>query len=311
MRHGMLAAWLVGLLAATPLSAQQPTPTGPPDSPPCPAPVAISASQVHATVPDVVGPAEAEPWQTAWGLVGLRGIPAGVRTAPNGLEYHPNFSLDVSLNGWIWRGHGLYGFADMRLWGEKGEYGVTNSRDGWLGTSKREFDLSGGVAWNYTGPWELRAFGYTGNNLNRGDNPVTPAGFTDGFGLENRYYLSPEYAKLGQTGFDVTRATFVSIGYLPSKELVGNDGQTFRPGMTLRAYLTYGLWDWPAYVFGDATYISDQSFQPRLLLLDVGVAARPIRPCRQWEFRTGVESTADFHVRNAQSLWYVSVRYIF
>ena len=93
----------------------------------------------------------------------------------------------------------------MRLWGQRGEDGVTNGRDGFLGTSKREFDLAGGAAWNYTGFWELRAFGYTQNNLNRGTDLVTPSGFQDGFGLENRYYLSPEYANLGQTGFDGER----------------------------------------------------------------------------------------------------------
>jgi hypothetical protein len=225
--------------------------------------------------------------------------------------YHPNFSLDLDSNLWVWRSQGLYLFADMRLWGEKGEYGVNNGRDGFMGTSKREFDLSGGAAWNYYGPWEVRAFGYTGNNLNRGSSLVTPAGFTDGFGVENRRYLSPAYAKLGQTGFDVTKATFLSIGYLPTKVLVGNDGHAFKPGLTLRAYLTYDLWDWPVYLFGDATSISERSFQPRLLLFDVGAAARPFPSCRQWEFRSGVENTGDFRDHNVQNLWYVSARFIF
>jgi hypothetical protein len=219
--------------------------------------------------------------------------------------------MDLDFNCWVWRSQGLYLFADMRLWGEKGEFGVTNGRDGWLGTSKREFDLSGGAAWHYAGPWEVRAFGYTQNNLNRGTNLVTPAGFSDGFGLENRYYLSQEYAKLGQAGFDVARATFVSVGYYPSKTLVGNDGQSFSPGLMLRAYLTCNLWDWPCYAFGDATYISERSFQPKLLLFDVGFAVRPFSSCRQMEFRLGAENTADFQVGNVQNLWYASLRYVF
>jgi hypothetical protein len=197
------------------------------------------------------------------------------------------------------------------LWGETGEYNVTNSRDGWLGTSKREFDLSGGAAWNYSGPWEARAFGYTQNNLNRGVSPLAPSGFTDGFGMENRYYLSPEYAKLGQTGFDVAKAPFLSFGYYPSKDMVGNDGQTFAPGLMLRAYLTYDLWDWPLYLFGDATYISERSFRPKLLRCDAGIAARPFHSCQQWEFRLGAENTADFQARDVQNLWYASLRYIF
>ena len=234
-----------------------------------------------------------------------------VLEAPNGQEYHPNFSIDLDFNFWLWRSQRLYLFADARLWGEKSENDVTNGRDGAVATSKREFDLSGGVAWNYWGPWEARAFGYTWNNLNRGNSPVKPTGFDDGFGLENRYYLSQEYAKLGQTGFDVARATFVSIGYYPSKNMVGNDGRQFDPGFFLRGYLTCGFGDWPCYAFGDATFIAESSFQAKLLLFDVGFAARPFHCCRQCEFRIGVENTADFEVGNVQNLWYASVRYIF
>jgi hypothetical protein len=272
--------------------------------------VPVDAPTPAVTVEEVV-PVGAPTWQTAWGLAGLRAIPAGPKTAPNGFEYHPNFSLDLNLNIWIWRGQGLYAFTDMRLWGEKGEFRVTNPHDGAVGTSKRQFDLDGGAAWNYAGSWELRAFGYTQNNLNRGNDPLKPWGFTDGFGLENRYYLSAEYARLGQTGFDVARATFLSIGYLPSKTLVGNDGRMFKPGPTLGAYLIRDLWNWPCYVFGDAMYIGESSFRPRLLLFDVGVAARPFPSHRQWEIRLGAENTGDFQSHNVQNLWYGSLRFIF
>jgi hypothetical protein len=297
----MMLVALLGWLVAMPLSAQG---------------TVFNGNAPHSPVDDQVCPgsgtvAEEIPWQPAWGLVGLRIIPAGPKIAPNGLEYHPNFSLDLNFNFWLWRSQGLYVFSDMRLWGERGEYGVTNERDGFLGTSKREFDLSGGVAWNYTGHWEARAFGYTNNNLNRGTSEINPNGFTDGFGLENRYYLSSEYDRLGQTGFDVARATFLSFGYYPSKEMVGNDGQTFNPGLLLRAYLIYDLWDWPCYLYGDTTYISERSLHPRLLLFDVGVAVRPISSCPQCEFRLGVENTADLQVHDDLSLWYASVRYIY
>jgi hypothetical protein len=291
LRAGTVAL-LIGLLGTMPAKAQDPPP-----------------EEVY--VADDAVPAAAPAWDTVWGVVGLRAIPAGARMAPNGLEYHPNFSIDLGFNFWIWRSQGLYIFANTRLWGETGEFGVTNAHDGALGTSKREFDLDGGVAWNYAGPLELRAFGYTNNNLNRGFNLVAPAGFTDGFGIENRYYLSPEYARLGQTGFDVARASFVSIGYLPSKDLVGNDGQQFYPGLMIRGYATCDLGNWPCYVYGDATYLGDQSFQPRLLILDAGLAARPLRSHQQWELRLGAESTADLQVHNSLSLWYVSVRFNF
>ena len=313
MLRAVTVASLLGLLGPPPVPAQEIL------SPRAEATVA-SDGALPGSVLDVSTPAEtveevvpvgAPTWRTAWGLAGLRAIPAGPKTAPNGFVYHPNFSLDLNVNFWVWRSQGLYAFADMRLWGEKGEFGVTNGRDGAVGTSKRQFDLDGGAAWNYAGPWELRAFGYTQNNLNRGNDLQRPAGFTDGFGLENRFYLAAEYARLGQTGFDVARATFLSIGYLPSKVLVGNDGHTFKPGPTLRAYLIRDLWDWPCYVFGDALYIGERSFRPRLLLFDVGVAARPFRSHQQWEFRLGAENTGDFQSHNVQNLWYASLRFIF
>jgi len=314
MRRGLMAAWLLGLLGAMPLSAQETAFPAAAASPYCQLgafPDSGPAAPPQAPTPDEVAPVEALPWQTVWGLAGLRAIPAGRKEAPNGQEYHPNFSLDVDLNGWLWRSQGLYLFSDLRLWGEKGEFSVTNGRDGFMGTSKRQFDLSGGAAWNYAGPWEARAFGYTLNNLNRGKSLVAPYGFNDGFGLENRYYLSPEYAKLGQTGFDVARANFLSIGYYPSKNMVGNDGRSFKPGMLLRAYLTCDLWDWPCYLFGDATYLSERSLHPKLLLFDLGMAARPLPSCPHLELRLGAENTADFHEDNVQNLWYVSLRFIF
>ena len=322
MRRSMMLALMLGWLGAMPLSAEEPTflrvLTGPPDSQlylfpqiapdSLPLPQALPAAEVCKVEPM---PWQIAPWHSVWGLVELRIIPAGPKVAPNGEKYHPNFLMDLNFNFWIWRSQRVYMFADISLWGETGENGVTNARDGFMGTSKRQFDLSGGAAWNYAGCWEARAFGYTDNNLNRGLSLVTPNGFTDGFGMENRYYLSSEYAKLGEPGFDVARATFLSIGYYPSKDMVGNNGQTFEPGMMLRAYLIRDLWDWPCYLFGDFTYISEKSFAPRLLLFDVGAAARPFRRCQQFELRLGVDSTGDLQVHNVQNLWYASFRFIY
>jgi hypothetical protein len=246
-----------------------------------------------------------------WGVVGLRVFPAGPKVAPNGQEYHPYFSLDLDFNVWLWPSQGLYLFSDLRFWGEKAEYGVTNSHDGGLGFSKRQFDIVGGPAWNYAGPWEARITAYSLNNLNRGLDLVRPVGHLDGFAFENRYYLSPEYALLGHAGFDVTRASFLSVGYYPTKDMVGNDGVPFEPGLTLRAYLTQDIGDWPAYVFGDATFLTERSLQPRLFLFDLGVAVRPFRSCQHWEFRLGTENTGDFHTHSVLNLWYISLRCVF
>jgi hypothetical protein len=316
MHRAVALAWGLCLLAPGPLAAQQSLPreaacSGPPSGETCPLPCSVSPSPVEVSTPEEVGLDPELPWRTVWGLGALRVIPEGPRMAPNGQKYHPNFSMDLNINCWLWPRQRLYLFGDLRFWGQRGEQGVTNGRDGALGTSKREFDISGGAAWNYAGPWELRAFGYSGNNLNRGDSLVTPAGFTDGFGVENRYYLSEEYTRLGQTGFDVARAPFVSFGYYPSKEMRGNDGRLFKPGLLLRAYLIYDLGDWPVYAFGDVTFISESSFEPRLLLFDLGFAARPFRACHQLEFRLGAETTADFQGGTTNSLWYAAVRYIF
>jgi hypothetical protein len=316
MYRAVVVAGLLGLVVARPLCAQETLPPADtsrasPNQQPCPVPECVCSPDAQVSTAEGVPLAKEFDWRTAWGLLGIRIIPAGPRIAPNGNEYHPNFSMDVNINCWVWRSERVYLFADMRFWGEKGELGVTNARDGALGTSKREFDMSGGVAWNYAGPWEARVFGYSWNNLNRGDNPVTPAGFNDGFALENRYYLSPEYDKLGQAGFDVARATFLSFGYYPSKEMMGNDGRLFKPGLLLRAYVIQDLWDWPAYAFADVQYISENNLHPKLLLWDVGLAVRPFHSCKQWEVRFGVENTADIHRGNNNSLWYGSLRYIF
>ncbi|HVS37850.1 MAG TPA: hypothetical protein VMS17_19990 [Gemmataceae bacterium] len=310
------AAWLLGLLAAAPLSAPQAlgqavAPSASIDDLASPVPQPPPLPEAAAPPSDDLAKTDAPLWLAPWGVVGLRIIPDGPKVAPNGEEYHPNFSMDLDINWWIWRGERLYLFGDMRFWGEKPEFGVTNANDGFLGTSKRQFDLSGGAAWNYAGPWELRGFGYSMSNLNRGTNLVTPGGINDGGGLENRYYLSPEYADLGKPGFDVSRTSFLSFGYYPTKDMVGNDGQTFKPGLMLRAYLVQDLWDWPCYAFGDATFISERSIQPKLLLFDLGLAARPFRCCPQCEFRLGAESTADFQAADVLSLWYASIRYVF
>jgi hypothetical protein len=270
----------------------------------------VTVTSAPAPAAEQACPTGENSWQSVWGLVGLRAID-GPRIAPNGQEYHPSFSIDLNFNFWLWPSQGIYVFGDGRFWGERPEYGVTNGRDGGLGFSKREFDISGGVAWNYTGAWEARVSGYSMNNLNRGTNLITPNGVLDGALFENRYYLSEGYAKLGEPGFDVARTSFVSLGVYPTKDFVGNDGQTFTPAAMLRAYLTYDLFDWPVYAYGDATLITDRTFTPRLLLFDVGLAARPFNSWKQWEFRAGVENTADFQTSSALNLWYVSLRYVF
>ena len=79
------------------------------------------------------------------------------------------------------------------------------------------------------------------NNLNRGTSHAFPDGFKDGIAVENRFYLGAAYADMGSPGYDQARANFLSVGFLPSKSLVGGQGEDFKPAAFARGYLTYDL----------------------------------------------------------------------
>jgi hypothetical protein len=112
--------------------------------------------------------------------------------------------------------------------------------------------------------------------LNRGTSITAPAGYADGVGLENRYYLSAEYDSFGGPEFDVARAPFLGLGYYPTRELVDTRGRPFEPRPFARAYLTADLVAGRAYLFGDATLTGTRTATPKLLEVDVGAAARPL-----------------------------------
>jgi hypothetical protein len=270
----------------------------PPPSPASGPPEGLLAPPLlaEADAPPAVGP-------PVWGIVGARGYPYGDAVASNGQEFHPLFSLDFSFNLWLWRAERLYLFADTRFWGQKPGAGVTNPSQGAFDFSKREFDFDGGLAWNFAGNWEARAFAYSFNNLNRGISQVSPTGFNDGVGLEQRYYLGPAYALLGTPAFDQARATFVSAGYYPTKTMEDPAGFRFKPGPFARAYLTWDLRGERLYLYTDDQLIGDRSFGPKLLLLDAGLAARPFGSLPRLEFRvgTGTPSTCSGTTRRWES----------
>jgi hypothetical protein len=251
--------------------------------------------------------ADANPFKMVWGEVDAKLFPDAGRMAPNGVAYCPLFSLDLDMNIWLWPKQGLYLFGDARFWGERGTPGQTQGN---FDYTRREFDLTVGLAWNYYGNLELRFVGYSRENLNRGVSLVAPGGTTnDGAGVEQRLYLNGEYAKLGQDGYNVSRATFVSVGYYPTKSMIGADGQQFHPGAFARAYLTCDIPSTCTYVFLDLYLIADKAFIPRRLDSDVGLAFAPFEQLRMLEFRLGSEFNTGFtpNVRN-MSLPYLSVR---
>jgi hypothetical protein len=246
-----------------------------------------------------------------WGIVGLRGFPYGQTMASNGNEYNELFSLDLNFNIWLWRAKRLYLYTDSRFWGQKAAPGITNPTQGAFDFSKREFDFTGGAAWNYSGFWEARVFAYSYNNLNRGDSSISPSGFNDGVGLENRYYLNPTYADLGTPVFDKARATFLSLGYYPTKSMIDGEGNQFKPGPFARSYLIWELLGPKLYLFTDDTLIADRSFRPTLFSTDSGVALRPFNSLPRLEFRLGSEDVIDLQNSDLETSAYLSIRYIY
>lgn len=277
-----------------------PTVTGPPAPPP---PDPIAASQRPTLLPSS--------GQLVWGLAGMRGYGTGSFAAPNGVDFNPLFSLDFNFNLWLCPKAGVYAFSETRFWGQKAAPGITNPSQGSFDFSKREFDLDLGVAWNYAGPFEARAFVYSMSNLNRGTDLARPKGFKDGTGLENRWYIGGTYADLGLPGFDVARATFLSVGFYPSKEMVDTSGIGFKPGPFARAYLTYDLFGSDCYLYADVQAIATKAFDPKLLLCDEGIAIRPFADYPRIEFRAGSEGRFDFGFRELNLTFYGAVRVIY
>jgi hypothetical protein len=285
----LAALFLLGLLASTGRAQTEFASLGLPDSDPMP-------------------PAHDAP---VWGLGGLRGYAIGEQVAPNGLEFKPLFSLDLDFNFWLCRSQRVYAFADTMFWGQRAAPGVTNAGQGAFDFSKREFDLSGGAAWNYYGAWEARAFAYSFNNLNRGASTSHPTGFADGFGLEDRYYLSDVYASLGTDQFDKARATFLGVGFYPTKDMVDSQGVRFQPGPFARADLTLDVLGEQCYLYGDGEFIATRSCTPKLLKLDAGLAARPWDFSPRLEFRLGTAETYDLRSSELERSLYGAVRIVY
>jgi hypothetical protein len=237
-----------------------------------------------------------------WGIAEIDGY-LGQRMAPNGLLYHPDYGVTLDFNIWVWSAMGLYVYDESLFW-----MGTTHE----LNFTKRELDLNVGVAWNYYGRLEARVYGYSDNNLNRGISQAQSAGYDDGFGLENRFYLNPIYDALGTSEYDQAKATFVSLGYLPTKTLTGADGLQFYPVLYARAYLTCDVVKDSCYVYADATLITErQPFNAKLLNTDIGAALRPLPHVPRLEFRAGCLDVWDLQVGNARPVGYMSIRYVF
>jgi hypothetical protein len=288
----------------------------PPEPPLLLPPPTADAPAIALPAPDADAPAWdagllPAPGPAVWGVVGLRGYAFDHQIAPNGLEYQALFTTDLNFNLWLWRARRVYLFADSAFWGQRAAPGITNPSQGAFDFSKREFDFATGLAWNYYGSLEARVFAYSFNNLNRGVSQAAPAGYADGVGLESRYYLGPAYADLGTAAFDVARATFVSVGYYPTKDLVDADGNRFHPGPFARAYLTLDLFSPRYYLYADTQFVATRSVILELLKVDAGVAARPWAGAPRLEFRLGSNNIYDPHSGELETGLYGQIRYVY
>jgi hypothetical protein len=245
-------------------------------------------------------------WPEVWGVLGASGFGYGERMAPNGHPFDPLFAVDLDFNLGLLPDQRLYLFGLSNFWAQKPGPQVTNPSQGAFDFSKREWDFSAGVAWNVAGPVEVRAFGYSLNNLNRGISMTMPAGYADGVGVEGRWYL------FAQDRYDVAKRSFLAVGYLPSKVLIDANGNEFPPGLYARAYVTCDVPLVRSYLYFDGQGISDDDLSLRLLYLDAGLAARPFLSLPALEFRLGATDTYDLRVQhNNRVLAYGAIRILF
>jgi hypothetical protein len=244
-------------------------------------------------------------WPEVWGFTGIDVFATGNKMAPNGQTYYPLGSLFADINVGFIPQKRLYIFAQCAFWAQKPSSGVTNGDQGNFDFSKRQLDLTLGAAWRYYGPLEARVFAFSNNNLNRGFDLNVPEGYNDGVGIENRYYIFKSNA------YDLPRLNFLSLGYMPSKEITGEDGLYFKPGLFARAYLTYEFVPLKYYVYADTQLICQSVANPRLLYFDDGFAARPFNKFNGMEFRLGVNNTVDVQVDITRTLVYALFQVIF
>lgn len=249
-------------------------------------------------------PAASTMWPETWGVAGLPVYPTGNRMAPNGVSYRPIFSLTEELNLGLLSAKKLYLFSDGTFWAQHSSPNVTqNSVD----FSKRELDSELGLAWNYVDLLELRASAYALNNLNRGVSTNNGSGGKQGVKLENRYYLN------APDPYDVGRLSFVSLGYIPTENLVGGNGASFRPGVFGGMYLAGDLpISWvSSYLYTGQQITGQNGATPRLIDLDVGWAVRPLAGFQNLEFRVGYDLTGDVQKHTARNVVYGAVRLAF
>lgn len=253
---------------------------------------------IESTMPNRFG---SSPEQRTWGLAGGRFIVNGNKTAPNGVVYTPYFSLDMIFNFALTRDRRLYGFVDARFWAQSNKDKVAQHA---LDFSKRQFDLTPGVAWNFYGRFEARFFAYSYNNLNRGTTLTNPIGYKDGVALEGRYYF-------GGTDFDRGVYNFLSVGYYLSKEMIGNDGEAWFPGGFIKWSYNIPLWEQRIFLYTMGEFILEKPYDAKWVWLDTGISGRPFASYPMLDLRAGNETNVDIVSGKTLTMWYIGARFAF
>lgn len=206
-------------------------------------------------------PATAETWGKF--VLDLYPLSSSKTVAPNGLAYTPVFAIGTRAN--IGNPNGLYFFVDARFWAEHSNPGVTtNSRQGDFDFTKREFDLSGGLAYRvpkYRS--ELRLMPYSFNNLNRGVSANRPFGYKDGFRFEGLYFF-PNKGR----AFDMP--IYVGVGYYLTRELADTSGAGYTPAFFFEGHVEKGLGH-SLYAEGDAVFLTERPADAKELKTRVGL----------------------------------------
>ncbi len=242
--------------------------------------------------------ADANEWspgkgKAVWGEVGFSGIPSGERMAPNGVAYEPLFVMDTHFNVGLNADRTLYLFTEDTFWAQEATPGQTNARQGSLDFSKREYDLSLGLGWRYWPHTEVRAFGYSFNNLNRGDSATSPTGYKDGFGVENRFHF-------GEAD------DFVGVGYFITKNMVDQEGLAFKPGLFLKAKLHAPILPGLAAARLEPQLICRDNILPKLLDVDAGIDFTPFKR-KDVVLGLGMDTTYDLGKELSRTILYFRV----
>lgn len=206
-----------------------------------------------------------------WGDVNLGIYPLKSHiVAPNGLVYKPLSRIGINLNI---GSNDIYIFNKSAFLLEKPTPGVTtNSNQGSLDFTKREFDFKIGLAAKPLNNknFELRLWAISLNNLNRGKDQNKPSGFKDGIAGETRYYYN---------GGKIWG--YIAGGYYFTKELVEPNGEAYKPGVFVGSKLNYDILTVPKklYAFMNLTVINLNG------RFEGGLAYRPLKKLPDTEMR--------------------------